>query len=117
MKKEERKIVEAWAQASDERDRYAEILYLISRRSCEQEAINGKKCAQRPKRASGNCCPCLAKRALEFARCNFCGNKATCYGAYEGKTIKSHACDNCCGHGNEDGRCAQLDPDVYDPNA
>ncbi len=37
-------------------------------------------------------------------RCSICDNPATCYGAYEGQD-PHYACDDCCGHGNEDGYC------------
>lgn len=42
------------------------------------------------------------------ARCAECGGKATCFGAYEGETAKSYACDDCCGHGSEDGKCVPI---------
>ena len=35
--------------------------------------------------------------------CSLCGAPATCHGTYEGKP--SYACDDCCGHGCEDGVC------------
>jgi hypothetical protein len=41
--------------------------------------------------------------------CRQCGvADATCLGAYEGASEKSYACNGCCGHGNEDGRCEPL---------
>lgn len=36
--------------------------------------------------------------------CANCGKPATCYGAYEDQN-HAYACDDCCGHGNEDGHC------------
>ncbi len=37
--------------------------------------------------------------------CAHCGiKKAACYGSYENER-PSYACDDCCGHGCEDGRC------------
>lgn len=33
-----------------------------------------------------------------------CGAAATCYGSYDGEP-HGFACDHCCGHGNEGGRC------------
>lgn len=39
-------------------------------------------------------------------RCRFCGAIATCYGSYEGDT--GFACDDCCGHGREDGHCESI---------
>ena len=35
--------------------------------------------------------------------CEFCLNQATCYGRYDGQS--GFHCDECCGHGCEDGRC------------
>ncbi len=37
--------------------------------------------------------------------CFNCGKPATCLGAYEGAETENYACDECCGHGNEDGHC------------
>lgn len=37
--------------------------------------------------------------------CATCGQPATCFGAYEEATTPTFACDECCGHGNEDGWC------------
>jgi hypothetical protein len=37
--------------------------------------------------------------------CANCGKPATCYGSYEGHEVRGYACDDCCGHGNEDGEC------------
>lgn len=34
-----------------------------------------------------------------------CGRPATCFGSYESDLTPAYACDECCGHGNEDGRC------------
>ena len=45
--------------------------------------------------------------------CSTCGKPATCHGTYEG--ITGYGCDDCCGHGCEDGRCVQLKPDPLDP--
>lgn len=41
--------------------------------------------------------------------CDFCGKPATCKGAYENAEEDSYACDDCCGHGCEDGHCRPLD--------
>jgi hypothetical protein len=46
-----------------------------------------------------------ASPACCAAICSCCGKPATCLGAYEGATEKTYACDDCCGHGNEDGHC------------
>lgn len=32
--------------------------------------------------------------------------EATCFGSYDG--IVAFGCDECCGHGNEDGTCTPL---------
>ena len=40
---------------------------------------------------------------LDAPMCDTCGKPATCGGEYEGEA--GHACDDCCGHGNEDGHC------------
>lgn len=37
-------------------------------------------------------------------RCEWCDKPATCHGAYEGLAA-GFACDECCGHGCEDGFC------------
>jgi hypothetical protein len=39
--------------------------------------------------------------------CHVCGAQATCFGSYEDMGWEP-ACDSCCGHGNEDGRCFPL---------
>lgn len=44
-------------------------------------------------------------------KCAFCGQLATCFGAYGGASEKTYACDKCCGHGNEDGHCFPLAAD------
>lgn len=41
--------------------------------------------------------------------CAACTNLATCYGSYEGAAA-AYACDDCCGHGCEDGKCERLEP-------
>jgi hypothetical protein len=51
------------------------------------------------------------KSAREVA-CAFCGKPATCAGVYaDGREDEDPrpACDDCCGHGSEDGLCFQLD--------
>lgn len=47
------------------------------------------------------------------ARCRECGKPATCYGNYE-MCGEAYACDDCCGHGNEDGWCK---PVLAPPNS
>jgi hypothetical protein len=39
---------------------------------------------------------------------------ATCVGSYEEGAEETPACDECCGHGNEDGRCKPI-PEAYRP--
>lgn len=44
-------------------------------------------------------------------KCKWCGADATCFGEYEqsdGSTL-CYACDECCGHGCEDGWCKPVD--------
>lgn len=36
-------------------------------------------------------------------KCDWCDDPATCHGTYDGHT--GYACDDCCGHGCEDGWC------------
>lgn len=38
--------------------------------------------------------------------CRFCDATATCHGTYDGDT--GFACDDCCGHGCEDGHCETI---------
>ncbi|MHC4644287.1 MAG: hypothetical protein ACYTBJ_02205 [Planctomycetota bacterium] len=38
-------------------------------------------------------------------KCAHCGKPATCLGRYEGHGPWEWACDDCCGHGSEDGEC------------
>lgn len=42
--------------------------------------------------------------------CAYCLRDATCLGAYEGEELPGYACDDCCGHSNEDGHCEPLGP-------
>jgi len=52
--------------------------------------------------------------AVDYAakpKCQICGKPATCHGTYEGHT--GYGCDDCCGHGNEDGHCEPVQPAVY----
>lgn len=42
--------------------------------------------------------------------CATCGRRsATCMGRYEDMEKEEPACDECCGHGNEDGACHEID--------
>lgn len=48
--------------------------------------------------------------------CAHCHKRpAVCIGSYEGLQILEYACDECCGHGNEDGYCTMLDDDDVAP--
>lgn len=40
---------------------------------------------------------------LDAPMCDTCGKPATCGGSYEHE--RAYACDDCCGHGGEDGHC------------
>jgi len=42
--------------------------------------------------------------------CASCGEPATCYGQYEDQP-EGYACDDCCGHGCEGGKCHSLEND------
>ena len=42
--------------------------------------------------------------------CASCDAPATCFGAYEDGLQPSYSCDECCGHGNEDGHCEEVTP-------
>lgn len=45
--------------------------------------------------------------------CSICGEPSTCIGRYEDSEEYDPACDECCGHGCEDGhciRCTEEDP-------
>lgn len=41
-------------------------------------------------------------------KCSRCGKLAACLGQYEGHGEPEYACNDCCGHGNEDGKCFML---------
>ena len=41
-----------------------------------------------------------------------CDNTPTCVGRYEGHGDPEVGCDTCCGHGNEDGVCYQLNGEL-----
>lgn len=40
-------------------------------------------------------------------KCAHCGKDPTCFGSYEGSEY-AYACDECCGHACEDGRCVPV---------
>lgn len=42
---------------------------------------------------------------LKAAVCIGCGKPCTCWGTCEGNHSVDPMCDECCGHGNEDGWC------------
>jgi hypothetical protein len=41
-------------------------------------------------------------------KCAVCGKVAACMGSYESDQCWEYSCDECCGHGNEDGVCFPL---------
>ncbi len=41
--------------------------------------------------------------------CYACKNDAVCVGRYEGHGPIQFCCDECCGHGNEDGWCVPVE--------
>src|SRR5262249_24096588 len=47
---------------------------------------------------------CEAVNRMGPRECAHCGEPATCFGSYEDELHPAYACDECCGHGNEDGR-------------
>ena len=46
-------------------------------------------------------------QAAAIFKCSHCGNPATCHGTYEDHY--GFGCDECCGHGCEDGHCDRID--------
>jgi len=40
--------------------------------------------------------------------CDICGKPASCIGIYDAMEGEAPACDECCGHGNEDGTCLPI---------
>lgn len=64
----------------------------------------------------------MARRRLVYQRknpplkplCRFCEKPATCFGTYESSANHGFACDDCCGHGNEDGWCTADPADIGD---
>jgi hypothetical protein len=53
---------------------------------------------------------CARSEALlaSHPKCAVCGKPASCMGAYESDDCWDYSCDECCGHGNEDGSCFPL---------
>jgi len=49
----------------------------------------------------------VCEQCQHIATCRNCENEATCFGAYEGME-DGFSCDECCGHGCEDGFCNKL---------
>lgn len=47
-------------------------------------------------------------------KCHICGKPATCFGSYERNDNWAFSCSDCCGHGNEDGTCADDPADIGD---
>lgn len=58
----------------------------------------------------------LANRAGDPI-CANCGEEATCFGSYETELTPAYACDECCGHGNEDGSCGRIADDKAEGEA
>jgi hypothetical protein len=56
-----------------------------------------------------------AERAEALLPKCVCGAIATCFGFGESPENMAYACDDCCGHGNEDGRCVHLTEDPCAP--
>lgn len=50
-------------------------------------------------------------RLMATIKCHIsgCDNQATCIGQYEAMDGPEFACDECCGHGCEDGKCWLLE--------
>lgn len=46
--------------------------------------------------------------------CTGCSAPAACFGDYEGRTVPTYACDNCCEHSNEGGWCEPVPEDWRD---
>lgn len=46
---------------------------------------------------------------MQQITCTICGKPAACIGRYEDMTEQEPACDECCGHGCEDGECFPID--------
>jgi hypothetical protein len=42
---------------------------------------------------------------MRAAVCAICSKPAACFGQYDNMEAGDYACDECCGHGCEDGRC------------
>lgn len=52
---------------------------------------------------------CWTVNRAGLRECHECGKPATCFGSYEDDLHPAFACDDCCGHGNEDGRCVPVE--------
>jgi len=52
-----------------------------------------------------------ARARVASLRCAICDALATCVGRYENAVCWEPACDECCGHVCEDGRCYSIDDD------
>lgn len=51
----------------------------------------------------------LADEQIRALTCDICSKPATCVGSYEDMPYPGEpACDDCCGHGCEDGHCDAL---------
>lgn len=53
--------------------------------------------------------PSVEETPTLLPACHVCGKPATCIGRYEDPEGPIQpACDDCCGHGNEDGHCERI---------
>ncbi len=99
----------AWAEAEatqlTEQERKAGI-YLYPVRLRNRSARFGYRIGEslRPCRGCPGC-----------KRCWVCGKSAACFGRYEGHGPMGYACDDCCGHGCEDGHCDPIAGTLHGP--
>lgn len=73
---------------------------------CSTSSADGLACNPDPATWPGRGCykpPVSGPAVCATPRC---GKPASCIGAYEQNDApEAYACDDCCGHGNEDGHC------------
>lgn len=50
----------------------------------------------------------MLRLAALIPKCDICGKPASCLGQYDTMPAPAFACDDCCGHGSEDGWCNPL---------
>lgn len=82
---------------------------------CEQHDAPTVRAPALPPDAAALVEACEARAKDAAARCYVGCGPAACVGAYEGQTADEYACDECCGHGQEDGHCRRIerDPQQY----